>query len=491
MPSIQQYIAEIKQETSRIKKEYRLATNDLYFKDGYLFYGDYRFMIDDYRNYQDNIVQLFRKKEFLYYWLVWHRRAGKDLVAFDILREIALTTIGRYAYILPTMVEAKRVFWNGGYGTSRGYKKNRESIPKDLKTIENSSDMIIELENGSLIECLGANYPDRARGPAYAGAIFSEFHFAECGDIMDVITPSIIESGGFMFVISTFDGKNWAYYRFLEVQGAEDWFTQILTVNDTLDENGEPYTTEEMIQAARDTGMSEGKVNQEYYCMPLADAERFYFADELNALEEANRFIVDLPIFSHNKVYVSFDLGRDMTAMIIFQIHNNQIRILRYKRSNKTLINVFADDMRRLELLDGIKIEKIFLPPDVVKKSIVTSISARDILDERCFVTELLPPENIKDSIDNARMVMQGDIWFDKEKCSLLIQDLSSYEKIYDADNGIYKDRPRHNIASHGSDAFRYLCQAISIGRTNTQTKIAANIASWQHEVIIHQDPYQ
>jgi hypothetical protein len=37
---------------------------------------------------------------------------------------------------------------------------------------------------------------------------------------------------------------------------------------------------------------------------------------------------------------------------------------------------------------------------------------------------------------------------------------LKSYRKEWDEIRGCWKDRPRHDIASHGADAFRYLAAA-------------------------------
>jgi hypothetical protein len=49
---------------------------------------------------------------------------------------------------------------------------------------------------------------------------------------------------------------------------------------------------------------------------------------------------------------------------------------------------------------------------------------------------------------------------FDAAPCAEGISMLKSYRKEWDEIRGCWKDRPRHDMASHGADAFRYLAAA-------------------------------
>ena len=49
--------------------------------------------------------------------------------------------------------------------------------------------------------------------------------------------------------------------------------------------------------------------------------------------------------------------------------------------------------------------------------------------------------------------------WFDAEGCDEGIKHLDAYRKEWDDKYGVWKDRPFHNEASHGSDAFRQFAQ--------------------------------
>ena len=47
--------------------------------------------------------------------------------------------------------------------------------------------------------------------------------------------------------------------------------------------------------------------------------------------------------------------------------------------------------------------------------------------------------------------------WFDGDKCMEGIECLRQYQREYDEDKKVFRDRPRHDWTSHSADAFRYL----------------------------------
>ena len=52
-----------------------------------------------------------------------------------------------------------------------------------------------------------------------------------------------------------------------------------------------------------------------------------------------------------------------------------------------------------------------------------------------------------------------------EDNCAQGIKALSQYHKEYDETHACYRDNPSHDWASHGADAFRYLCQALAKGK--------------------------
>ncbi len=52
---------------------------------------------------------------------------------------------------------------------------------------------------------------------------------------------------------------------------------------------------------------------------------------------------------------------------------------------------------------------------------------------------------------------------FDEAGCSVGLKRLRAYRKEWDAERGVWKDRPRHDDASHGADAFMtFACSGIA-----------------------------
>ncbi len=70
----------------------------------------------------------------------------------------------------------------------------------------------------------------------------------------------------------------------------------------------------------------------------------------------------------------------------------------------------------------------------------------------------VLPRQDVADGIHAVRTVLPM-CWFDAVKCDPGIKALKNYERKWDPKNKIFLDRPLHNWASHGADAFRYLAE--------------------------------
>ena len=63
---------------------------------------------------------------------------------------------------------------------------------------------------------------------------------------------------------------------------------------------------------------------------------------------------------------------------------------------------------------------------------------------------------SISDGI-NAVRDMFPNCYFNEEKTTTGLSRLAGYRREYDEKNGIFRDKPKHDINSNGSDSFRYL----------------------------------
>jgi len=54
-----------------------------------------------------------------------------------------------------------------------------------------------------------------------------------------------------------------------------------------------------------------------------------------------------------------------------------------------------------------------------------------------------------------ASMIALAGCWFDAGRCEQGLRHLDGYRRAWDEKRGIWRDRPHHDTASHGADAFR------------------------------------
>jgi len=219
------------------------------------------------RPYQQHVINQF-DAGIRYHFYVWHRRAGKDSVSLNIAADQKDKVVGTYWHLFPLHVQARRAIWKGM--DNNGLRFIDQAFPDKSKIYE--TDMLIEFPNGSTWQLTGSDYFDRLVGANVKGAVFSEWALCD-PRAWNYIRPILRENGGWACFITTFRGRNHAFQMFNRLKDNPEWSCNILTVDDTRNNDGSRVLTEADIQAERDSGMSEAMIQQEYYCNPLAAAE--------------------------------------------------------------------------------------------------------------------------------------------------------------------------------------------------------------------------
>ena len=79
---------------------------------------------------------------------VWHRRCGKDSASLQLMAMASQKRIGTYWTMLPTLIQARRVIWDGI--DKLGRRMIDQAFPKEMRKSINNSDMKIEFKNGYL-----------------------------------------------------------------------------------------------------------------------------------------------------------------------------------------------------------------------------------------------------------------------------------------------------------------------------------------------------
>jgi hypothetical protein len=238
---------------------------------------------------------------------VWHRRAGKDKTLINILVKEAFKRKGSYYYYFPTYSEGRKILWEG---MDRDGMRFLDHIPRELMSKEpNSTEMKIDLINGSLIRIVGT---DRLKivGPNPVGCVFSEYSLQD-PRAFDFIRPILAENDGWALFNYTPRGHNHGYKLYNDAVANPAWFSQRLTVDDT---HAIPL---EAINEERRAGMSEEMIQQEFYCSFESAVPGAYFAEQLRKAREDGR-ITNVPSVDSASVDTWWDLGMDDSTTIWF-----------------------------------------------------------------------------------------------------------------------------------------------------------------------------
>jgi phage terminase large subunit len=156
----------------------------------------------------------------------------------------------------------------------------------------------------------------------------------------------LLENGGWASFNTTPRGKNHAYDLWELAQDNPKWFTQLLTIDDTYDDEGNPIVTEEMINELRKMGTDEETIQQEYYCSFEGSIQGAYYAQQIKALEDNNK-VIDFPILPEVPVSTYWDIGStDYTSIWFVQEVNGEYRLIDFWQGAGGDVPIFAKELQ-------------------------------------------------------------------------------------------------------------------------------------------------
>lgn len=392
---------------------------------------------------------------------VYHRRAGKDKTMFNVMVKKTLQRRGVYYYFFPEYAQGRRVIWDGIDGS--GFKF-LDHIPEPLIQSKNSTDMKIVLTNGSVIQIMGTDKFDKVRGSNPVGCVFSEFAFQN-PKAWNIIRPILGENNGWAIFNSSTNGKNHFYDLYQMAIRNPNWFVQNYNVLQTLDENGNRYISDEVIQEDRDSGMSEEMIQQEYFNSWTANSQGFYYLSIIEDLEK-NGHIANIPHDTSAPVETWWDIGTgDYTCIWFTQTFGKEIHVIDYYTSNNKGVDHYA---KVLQSKNYVYREHHF-PWDMSKTEFGTGRTIFETAEELFRGTRISLVDRIsKEDGRNAVRMILPFCRFDKVKCKDGLDGLKNYRKEWDEKRQIFKDNDVHDWASDPADAFRYLAVGISMPKARS-----------------------
>lgn len=399
------------------------------------------------RDYQLPVLDALENANYKKLFLLWHRRSGKDVIAFNAMIRAAIRKVGVYFYCLPTYSHARKVIWDGILSNGM---KFLDFIPPSLVSNKNGQEMKITLVNGSLIQFVGSDTASQSLvGTNPQGVVFSEWALAE-PSAYQFIRPALLYNNGWAIFVTTPRGRNHAYEMHEIAKNSSDWFCSTKTVMDT------GVISLEEINKERET-MSEDMIQQEFYCSYSAGQEGAYYSKYIDKLK-INGQIGIVPWEPSFKCYSAWDLGvNNKTVAVVWQnVGSNVIRVIDLIEGCDKGLDYYAKVINEKPYVWG----GHFAPHDIKVRELSTGLSRLELARRLGINFQVLPNLPLEDGIELVRVSL-NKIWIDEVKCKNLIFALEAYRREWDDKRKVYKDNPLHDLHSDYADAFRYMCLAL------------------------------
>ena len=372
--------------------------------------------------------------------------AGKTVACIMDLVDAALRCEKpnpRFAYIAPFYAQAKDVAW--AY-----FKQFTAPIP-GVEVHE--SELRIDLPNGARLRLYGADNYDRMRGVYFDGAVLDEYGDMDPRAWAEVIRPILSDRRGWATFIGTPKGRNHFYEIWQAAkENPSEWFTLMLRASET------GLLPPDELEDARKV-MTPEQYEQEYECSFEAAILGAYYGREMQRLEAEGR-IRSVPYDPSLPVYTGWDLGLDdATAIWFVQVAGAEVRVIDYlETNNEALSSIARSLLNERPYMYG----EHYLPHDAEIRELMTAKSRKDTLESLGVrPVRVAPRQNVEEGINAVRNLLPRCV-FDEKKCARGIEALRNYQREWDDKLKTFRKTPRHDWASHGADAFRYLAISLS-----------------------------
>lgn len=393
----------------------------------------------------------FHQRSTRFACMVAHRRAGKTVASVNEIIGRAIyckKKRPRYAYVGPLLKQAKKIAWEYLKEYTDGLQKKKPS---------ESELTVILRHNDAEISIYGADNPDAFRGQYFDGVVLDEYGDMSPSVWGKVMLPTLADRRGWAVFIGTFKGKNHFYNIFRRSQGLDlkpgedpeyyrtNWFNLLLKAS----ESGILSAEDLAIQRAE---QDEEEYRQEFECDPNAVVKGTYYAKFIAALEDKGQIYADVDWDPDQPVEVAFDLGyTDSTAAWFWQKRPGGIAIIDFLEAHSQPLSFYFNELRTRPY----EYKTIWLPHDARAKSLQTGRSTVEQFLGEKFPIRIAPKLDLQDGISAVRKVLP-QCYF-SSKAEVGVEALRAYKRDYDDEKKVFSDSPRHDWASHGADAFRYL----------------------------------
>jgi len=389
-----------------------------------------------------SVFKDFHQRKQRWAVVVAHRRCGKTVACINDLIVKALTegkADGRYAYLAPYYAQAKSIAFDYLMRFSEPVRVNH-----------NVSELWVELINGARIRLFGADNADSLRGLYLDGVVLDEFADMKPSIWGAVLRPLLSDRRGWAVFIGTPKGHNQFWDIYSNATKDSGWYVKTLRASQT------GLIPQEELDDAKKM-QTEDQYLAEWECDFESAILGAFYGKEMRQLTDQDR-ILDIEYDPMFPVHTAWDLGySDDTAIWWFQVVHGEIRCLDYHSSNGQPVAFYTGIIASREAERGYVYGTHYLPHDARAKTLASNRSIIEQLSDKIALKsmKIVPMLSLQDGIQATRLALTR-AWFD-HKCEDGIECLRQYQREYDEDKKVFRDKPRHDWTSHGADAFRML----------------------------------
>ncbi len=335
----------------------------------------------------------------------------------------------------------------------------------------NQSDLKVEFPNGSTVRLFGADNYQTLRGLRFDGVVLDEFADIDPRAWTTVIRPALGDRRGFATFIGTPRGHNHFYDVYhgtpanpTGLRNPDEWYTASLKASELVPINDQDpearqrnlLTSDELEHTRKQ--ISDEWYAQEYECDFEAANPGAYYGKQMADAQKSGR-IGAYPWFPDRQVYTAWDIGgdRDATAIWFCQLQGKAVYLIDYIEATGSDSAPYA----KAVLEKPYSYAQHFLPHDAGPNRTGIDRNYTDFLRDHGLRGVTLLPSGIREHGINTARLLLSRCSFDTVKCELGIEALRMYQTEWDEKNKVFKATPKHDWASHGADAFRYLAVAL------------------------------
>ena len=384
----------------------------------------------------------------------WFRRAGKDEVCLNWTAVAAMQRVGTYWTLLPEAAQARKAIWDA-VDPHTGLRRIDSAFPKAIRESTHEGEMKIKFKNGSLWQVVGSDNYHSLVGTPPCGLTFSEWARA-VPESYGYLNPILTANNGWAIFISTPLGNNHFKRMLDDARTNPKWFAEVLPVQ----ASGGAISSEALEESRREyialygETAGQGLFAQEFECSFASVIPGAYYTAELIAAEREGR-VGQVDIAKDMAMHTAWDLGiDDATALWCFQVQPGRLHIVDYYENSGHGAEHYCQwlNERGYHGTD-------FVPHDARVREWSTNRTRLETLRLLGRKPRLVPAHTVIDGINAARVTLIS-AHFDAARCQRGIECLRAYCAEWDEQLRTFRKTPKHDWASHGADAFRYLAMA-------------------------------